>query len=488
LSGKRIHSCILVVEDSDTQRRIICAALRRQGLIVLEAENGAIGLEMAGNETPALIISDVEMPEMDGLALCRAIRSDVKLAHIPVLILTTLNSFGQFKRAFEAGANDYIIKPQQGEREVFLHTLNNRVRALLAHHGIGEKGRVLVVDDSSTMRKITTRALESGGYAVTTVQDGLAAKDLLESSERLPDIIVTDTDMPRMNGLELIHWMKHNTRTKHIPTLLLSGTREEASKRMSTGVGADGFLSKPHTKETLIVAVDQILSKAQMSEERAQLSALVGAEVLDAVRQHKLEPAREVVTILFVDIVGFTSVCASWTPLKVIELLNWFFGHVVECVEREGGNVNKFIGDAAMAFFASGETEESGPVRAVAAGLQILRGLEAYNLTHEPSIHMRIGINKGPVIVGLVGGKERQDYTAIGDHVNRAQRLEGSAPEDSLCVSESVWCEFEGAYSDEPPAVCRFMGELTLKGLIEPVSAWSIKPAPHRPPGLGNDE
>jgi class 3 adenylate cyclase len=304
----------------------------------------------------------------------------------------------------------------------------------------------------------------------------------------MPDIIVTDTDMPRMNGLELIHWLKHNAKTKHIPALLVSGTFEDASRRMSTGVGADGFLSKPHSRESLLVAVDQILSKARMSDERAQLSALVGAEVLDAVRQHKLEPHREVITVLFADVAGFTSMCSSWTPTKVIELLNWFFGLVVESVEREGGAVNKFIGDAAMAFFASGDTEKSGPVRAVGAGLQILRGLEVYNLSHKPSIHLRIGINKGPVIVGLVGGKERQDYTAIGDHVNRAQRLESSAPEDSLCVGESVWTEIESVYSDESRAVCRSMGALTLKGLIEPVPAWSIKPVFYQPPDQGKGD
>ena len=473
---ERVDLSILVVEDSSIQRRIVATTLRKQHYIVHEAVDGVEGLAMARTHKPTLIISDVDMPEMTGLELCRAIRSDPMLGGTPILMLTALNDFGQFKSAFEAGASDYILKPQRGEHELFLHTLTTRIEGLLATRGVGAKANIMVVDDSSALRKLMSQVLDGAGYDVIAVDDGQIAKQLIESKEYLPDLVVTDTDMPNMSGLELIHWMKSAEDSKNISTVLISANHQTDRRRMGAGVGADAFLSKPFSMEGLVVTVEQILTKASMASERAQLSALVGSEVLDAVQKRDLEPKRENMTILFADIVGFTPMCSKFSAAEVIDLLNWFFSLVVKSVELEGGSVNKFIGDAAMAFFPPNKDGEGDAVGSVQAGLRILRGLRAFNQTHELKRHIRIGINKGPVVVGLVGGHERQDYTAIGDHVNRAQRLEGCAPLDSLCVSKAVWTHVESALSNDPRVEWKALGELSLKGLSQPLTAWSIKP------------
>ncbi len=258
---ERVDLSILVVEDSGVQRRIVATTLRKQNYLVHEAVDGIEGLAMARTHKPTLIISDVDMPKMTGLELCRAIRSDPMLGGTPILMLTALNDFGQFKSAFEAGASDYILKPQRGEHELFLHTLTTRIEGLLAKRGVGAKANIMIVDDSSTLRKLMSQVLDGAGYDVIAVDDGSIAKQLIESKAYMADLVITDTDMPSMSGLELIHWMKSAEDSKNISTVLISANQQTDRRRMGAGVGADAFLSKPFSMEGLLVTVEQIFCR-----------------------------------------------------------------------------------------------------------------------------------------------------------------------------------------------------------------------------------
>ncbi len=134
------------------------------------------------------------------------------------------------------------------------------------------------------------------------------------------------------------------------------------------------------------------------------------------------------ITILFSDIRGFTTLSEQHTPQEVVELLNRYFTLQVEVIFRHGGSLDKFIGDAIMAFWGAPLDDEQHAQHAVAAALEMAEVLQRFKqeLGHsELDFDVGIGIHSGPAVVGLIGSEQRREYTAIGDTVNLASRIEG---------------------------------------------------------------
>ncbi len=148
---------------------------------------------------------------------------------------------------------------------------------------------------------------------------------------------------------------------------------------------------------------------------------------------HSTEPRERELTVLFTDIVDFTSMSERMTPIEVANFVNGHLSMVSQCIENEGGTVDKFIGDAVMAFFGAPEDLPDHAARACRATLAIRGAVERDNAARraagQPAVHLRIGIHTGPVVVGNIGSDNRINYTIIGDTVNAASRLEGAGKE-----------------------------------------------------------
>lgn len=138
-------------------------------------------------------------------------------------------------------------------------------------------------------------------------------------------------------------------------------------------------------------------------------------------------------TVMFTDIAGFTATCEAMTPAEVAEFINQHLTLVCECIEKEGGTVDKYIGDAVMAFWGAPHEIDDAPERAARAAAAVSRALSADNdrraAAGKRRVRMRIGIHSGPLIVGDIGAPNRINYTVVGDVVNTAQRLEGLGKE-----------------------------------------------------------
>lgn len=134
-------------------------------------------------------------------------------------------------------------------------------------------------------------------------------------------------------------------------------------------------------------------------------------------------------TVMFTDIVGFTAISEGLTPQEVANFINHHLALVVACIEREGGTVDKYIGDAVMAFWGAPDSVDDGPKRAGRAAVAIQEAIAADNRKRAenglPPVRIRIGLHEGPLIVGDIGAPGRINYTVVGDVVNTAQRLEG---------------------------------------------------------------
>lgn len=182
------------------------------------------------------------------------------------------------------------------------------------------------------------------------------------------------------------------------------------------------------------------------------------------------EAERRQVTVVFADMSGFTAMSELLDPEQVHEILNVFFGEMVSCVNRYGGHIDKFIGDAVMALFGAPHAHEDDPERAVACALEMRAGLKAMSKRFEQRIPRPIGlhagINSGLVIAGRVGGGGRSEFTVLGDAVNLAARLEDKSEEGQILVSEHTYRLTRHAFSYKqlPP--------VQVKGKSEPVQIY----------------
>jgi class 3 adenylate cyclase len=131
------------------------------------------------------------------------------------------------------------------------------------------------------------------------------------------------------------------------------------------------------------------------------------------------------VTVLFTDIVGFTSRTERLSAEDTATFLNHHFAIISRCIEAEGGMIDKFIGDATMALWNAAEAQPDHAARAVRAAGAIRAALEADNAGQDQPVRLRIGVHSGPVVVGNIGSATRMNYTVVGDTVNTASRLEG---------------------------------------------------------------
>ncbi|MGH9458968.1 MAG: adenylate/guanylate cyclase domain-containing protein [Thermoanaerobaculia bacterium] len=231
---------------------------------------------------------------------------------------------------------------------------------------------------------------------------------------------------------------------------------------------------------------------AAVAVERAQLSERIEEEkkirgkleryhspgvVEEIVRRADTGDEEEVrnaeVSVLFADICGFTTISETKKPEEVSEFLSHFFGCAVEAIFANGGTLDKFIGDAVMAFFGAPLSQEDHAARAVRAGVMMRRLVGEWNRVREseglPAVRIRVGINSGPAVVGNVGTEKRVDYTVLGSSVNIASRLEsGVAKPGQVVVSQNTFDRLDGEFQTVA------LGEVPLKGLQQRMPVYQI--------------
>lgn len=179
------------------------------------------------------------------------------------------------------------------------------------------------------------------------------------------------------------------------------------------------------------------------------------------------------VSILFADISGFTTVSETKKPEEVAEFLSHFFSCAVESIFAYGGTLDKFIGDAVMAFFGAPIPQEDHADRAVLAGLMMQRLVGEWNAERAkvglPPVLIRVGINSGPAVVGNVGTEKRVDYTVLGSAVNIASRLEsGVAKPGQTVISQNTLERTIGTFTTES------LGEVSMKGMQQKLPVFAV--------------
>jgi adenylate cyclase len=228
------------------------------------------------------------------------------------------------------------------------------------------------------------------------------------------------------------------------------------------------------------IALENVHALARLTREaeaRAAYSRFLPAHVVEDLLNHpetlRLGGANQTATVLFADIRGFTRMSARFDPEHVVAMLNEYFKEMTDIIFKHGGTLDKYIGDGLMALFGAPYAGPDDPINAVAAAIAMQQQMTILNEQFRArgekwqELNIGIGINTGVVTVGYVGSARRLDYTAIGDAVNIASRLESSAPPGAVYISRSTHEGLRGQFE------CRPL-QIKVKGKDEPLDCYQV--------------
>jgi class 3 adenylate cyclase len=303
--------------------------------------------------------------------------------------------------------------------------------------------KILIVDDEPGIREICGRALRSEGHDVSYCESG---EDAVGRLEERWDLIVTDLTMPgAVDGNELVR----RARAASAPIAMMSAYPTVGSTVSALQDGACDYLLKPFSLASLVDLVRRRASGAAKPAEPIEARSLRTA------------------TILFADIRGFTSFSERVSPVEAASRLDELLACFIEAVHAEGGTINKFIGDGAMAVFGVPLPHAEPAAAAARAALRARAAVErlAGRSALVESLRFGFGINTGLVAAGFLGTKASSEYGLIGAPVNLAARLEEAAGPGQILVGSETAGELDGRF------VLAAERALCLDGIRAPVLA-----------------
>lgn len=350
---------------------------------------------------------------------------------------------------------------------------------------------ILFVDDEPDLEALILqkfrRQIRDGLIDIKFARDGLEALQSLEQNPQV-DMVVSDINMPRMDGLSLLAKLQEAEEKKS--TIIVSAYGDMSNIRTAMNRGAFDFLTKPIDFADLEATIDKTIRHVEMLREvrRRQMEAERAHAALS--RHFSPELAKRLaiggegkgievqwrdIATIFTDITGFTSLVETAPPETLGELLNEYVGGMTEVVFAHEGTVAKIIGDAIQVLFNAPGDQPDYATRAVACAHDLDAWAQDFRARQQArGVNFgttRIGIHAGPALVGNFGGNRFFDYTAYGDSINIAARLEAANKHlgTRICVSASVAKAAEN-FQGRP------VGELMLRGRSEPLRAFEPLP------------
>ena len=243
---------VLLVDDSAILREVFTKELVQMGISVTAAADGQEGLKTAKTNPFDMIITDIDMPNMNGFDLCINLKKDPLTKSIPIIMLSSLDSEENIEHGFKVGAAAYVSKARAGEE------LRERVKDILQKALFLREQTVLVVDDSPLIINIVKDGLMRAGFQVITAENGKIALKKLKVHK--PDLIISDVYMPEMDGIILCSTLQADPSFSGIPFVVMSSSSDRAVMRRMIQRGACAFLAKPFNMEQVIITVEKLLS------------------------------------------------------------------------------------------------------------------------------------------------------------------------------------------------------------------------------------
>ena len=354
---------------------------------------------------------------------------------------------------------------------------------------------LLVVDDNDDNRYTLTQRLKRQGFAnVATAQNGREALDVLRA--RPFDLVLLDIMMPELNGYQVLAELKADERLRHIPVIMISAVDELESVIRCVELGADDYLQKPFNPTLLRARVGACLEKKRLHDELAEWARTLEQRVQEKVAEVErlgrlkrffspqlaelivaggaddpLKSHRREVTVVFLDLRGFTAFAETSEPEEVMGVLREYHAEMGQRILDHEGTLERFTGDGMMVFFNDPVSVPDPVERAVRMAVAMrdrVGELSAAWRRRGFDLAFGVGIAQGYATIGAIGFEGRWDYGAIGTVTNLAARLCGEAKAGQILVTSRVASAAEALIDAEE------VGLLDLKGFLKPVPTFNV--------------
>ncbi len=364
-----------------------------------------------------------------------------------------------------------------------------------------ERATILVVDDNEENRDMLARRLARQGYEVRAASGGRQA---LEAAGTGPvDLVLLDVMMPEMDGYEVLKRLKSDQALRDIPVLMISALDEIDSVVRCIELGAEDYLSKPFNPVLLRARIGACLEKKRLrdqevrhlqelaewnrtlerrvQEQVAQLERLgrlkrffspqLAELIVAGGAEDPLKTHRREITVVFLDLRGFTAFAETAEPEEVMGVLREYQAEMGKLILQSEGTLENFTGDGMMVVFNDPVLVPDAAERAIRMAVAMRDRVAALTVRWRKrgfDLGMGIGIAQGYATIGAIGFEGRWDYGTIGTVCNLAARLCAEAKSGQILVSSRVVTEVEDLIEVEE------VGLLTLKGLHKPVPAFNV--------------
>jgi adenylate cyclase len=364
-----------------------------------------------------------------------------------------------------------------------------------------EVGNILVVDDNAANREMLSRRLTRAGHRVLVVANGLDALTLLR--QQPIDLVLLDVLMPGTSGYDVLQRLKADDALREIPVIMISALDEMDSVVRCIELGAHDYLPKPFDPVLLRARIGACLEKKRLRDREAvhlreladwnqKLEQRVSEQValLDRLGRLKrffspqlaelivaggaddpLATHRRDLTVCFLDLRGFTAFAESVEPEEVMGVLREYHAEMGRLIMEHEGTLERFTGDGMMVFFNDPVPVPNAAERTVRMALAMRKRVAEMLVSWRRmgyELELGIGIAQGYATIGAIGYEGRWDYGAIGTVTNLAARLCGEARPGQILVSKRLLAATAELFQVES------VGELALKGLHRPVTAYNI--------------
>ena len=369
--------------------------------------------------------------------------------------------------------------------------------------------RILITDDQPMNVDILQSRLAVHGYEILTATDGEEA--LATARAQLPDLILLDIMMPKMDGIEVCRLLKEDGALPFMPIIMVTAKADSKDIVAGLEAGADEYLTKPVDQAALVARVQSMLRikalhdtvqeqatrletqslqlaewnrtlEQRVSDQLAELERIgrlkrffspqLAELIVSAGEDRLLESHRREVTVVFCDLRGFTAFAEITEPEEVMGVLREYHTSLGELIFRFEGTLERFAGDGLMVFFNDPVPCPDPAARAVRMAVAMRHRVGELTETWRKRGHQLdfgVGIAQGYATLGKIGFEGRFDYAAIGTVTNLAARLCGEAEGGQILISQRVCAAVEALVIAEP------VGDLALKGFVKPVPAFSIR-------------
>jgi putative two-component system response regulator len=243
---------ILIVDDSPVFRTSMKKILGSMNAEIVLAQDGQEGLDLALQKKFDLIVSDIDMPKIDGIKLCRSLKNTEATQGTPVVMVSTFDSDSDVDKGFQAGASAYLSKYEIQD------SLFDTVESVLTKSRFKGERVVMVVDDSKVVLRIVEKGLAEAGFRVITADNAKKALNLLETIQ--PDLILTDIEMPEINGFEFCKTVHKNPELSMVPIVAMSTKTDRGYMKRMVQNGASAYICKPFNIDELVILVEKMLS------------------------------------------------------------------------------------------------------------------------------------------------------------------------------------------------------------------------------------